>query len=306
MRGWITDPSGEAGLRLAEDLPEPQPAANEAVIAVKAYSINRGELGLITRRPDGFRPGQDVAGVVVQPAANGGPVAGTRVGGIVDWHGWAERVAVPVNFLAPLPDNVSFEQAATLPVAGLTALRALRLGGSIVGRRVLVTGATGGVGQFAVQIAVAAGAQVTAIVSSDERFDEARQLGAHEVMTTLEDAQVAPFHLVLEGVGGANLAHDLHSVAPGGLIVLYSGAAGPSTISLGDSQRKPGVRITGIALDNPPEAPIGEELGEMASMIAAGRLKPLIGLNRDWLQTGDVIAAMAERQVRGKAVLSIP
>jgi NADPH:quinone reductase-like Zn-dependent oxidoreductase len=306
MRGWITDPGSEGGLRLAEDLPEPQPAPNEAVIAVKAYSINRGELGLITRRPDGFRPGQDVAGVVVQQAVDGGPAVGTRVGGIVDWHGWAERVAVPMNFLAPLPDNVSFEQAATLPVAGLTALRALRLGGSIVGRRVLITGATGGVGQFAIQIALAAGAHVTAIVSSEGRFDEARQLGAHEVMTTLEGADVAPFHLVLEGVGGANLAQDLHNVAPGALIVLYSGAGGPSTIGLGDFQRKPGVRITGIALDNPPDAPIGDELGEMASMIAAGSLKPLIGLNLDWLQTREVIAAMAARQVRGKAVLSIP
>jgi NADPH:quinone reductase-like Zn-dependent oxidoreductase len=304
MRGWITDPNAEAGIRLADDLPEPQPSANEAVIEVRAYSINRGELGLVTRRPDGFRPGQDVAGVVVQAAASGGPAVGTRVGGIVDWHGWAERVAVPQNYLTPLPETVNFEQAATLPVAGLTALRGLRMGGSIVGRRILVTGATGGVGQFAVQIGVAAGAHVTALVSSEERFPEAVDLGAHEVLTTLEGAEVEPFHLILEGVGGVFLAQDLHSVAPGGTIVLYSGAGGPSTISLADFQRKPGVRITGMALDNPPEARIGEELGEMVSLIAVGKLKPLIGLNLDWTQTRDVIGALAARNVRGKAVLS--
>ena len=85
---------------------------------MRAYSVNRGELGLVRARPDGFRPGQDVAGVVVE-TSEGGPAVGTRVVGIVDWHGWAERVAAPVNFVAPIADNVTFEQAATLPVAGL-------------------------------------------------------------------------------------------------------------------------------------------------------------------------------------------
>jgi NADPH:quinone reductase-like Zn-dependent oxidoreductase len=94
MRGWITDPAGDAGLRMAEDLPEPRAGTGEVVLEVRAYSINRGELGLITRRPDGFRPGQDVSGVVTESSEARLP-AGTRAVAIVDWHGWAERVAAP-------------------------------------------------------------------------------------------------------------------------------------------------------------------------------------------------------------------
>src|SRR5215510_8194280 len=108
MRGWITDPNAPQGIRLADDLPEPQPGPDELVLDVRAFSINRGELGLIRLRPDGFRPGQDVSGVVAQAAANGGPPVGTRVVAIVDWHGWAERVPALANWVAPIPDNVSF------------------------------------------------------------------------------------------------------------------------------------------------------------------------------------------------------
>src|SRR5579871_5339300 len=109
------------------EAPEPAPRDNEALVAVHAFSLNRGELRLFQVRPEGWRPGQDIAGVVLQPAADGsGPAAGTRVVALCDWEGWAERVPVPTNRLAPIADNVSFGAAASLPVAGLTALRTLR------------------------------------------------------------------------------------------------------------------------------------------------------------------------------------
>src|SRR5579884_81744 len=128
MRGFITDPASPGGLRLVNDLPEPEPAPDQFLLEVRAYSINSGEARLITQRPQGWRPGQDVAGIVRQAAANGsGPPEGTRVAARVDWEGWAERVAVPGRSAAVLDDRVSFEQAATLPIAGLTALRALRV-----------------------------------------------------------------------------------------------------------------------------------------------------------------------------------
>jgi len=130
MLGFVTDPTGTSGLRLTDDLPEPAPAAGEVVVEVRAYAINHDEVNLIARRPDGWRPGQDVAGVVVRTAADGtGPAAGSRVVCYLDWEGWAERVAVPVRRLAMLDDGVSFEQAASLPIAGVTALRALRSAG---------------------------------------------------------------------------------------------------------------------------------------------------------------------------------
>ncbi|MFI0479374.1 alcohol dehydrogenase catalytic domain-containing protein [Actinomadura sp. 9N215] len=111
------------------EAPEPTPRPGQAVVRVRAFSINRGELALLKARPAGWRPGQDVAGVVVQPAADGtGPAAGTPVD-VAEQGGWAERVAVDGEQLAPLPDRVDFAKAATLPIAGATALRTLRLGG---------------------------------------------------------------------------------------------------------------------------------------------------------------------------------
>jgi NADPH2:quinone reductase len=306
VRGWITDPDGDAGLRLATDLPEPEPGDDEAVVQVRAYSVNRGELGLIARRPEGFRPGQDIAGVVVRAAADGsGPPVGTRVVSAVDWHGWAEQVATSVELMASLPDDVTFEQAATLPVAGLTALSALRFGASILGRRVLITGATGGVGQFAIQIAAAGGAHVTAVVSSADRTKEARDLGAHVVLTSPLPEDIEPFDHVLEGVGGPSLVESIHNTVPGGTIALYGTVGGPAEISLADFQRGPSVSIKSHFLDAEPGRRTGKELSTLASLISRDKLRPLIGLGLDWTQTPEAVRALQNREVRGKAVLTL-
>ncbi|GAC1398782.1 MAG: hypothetical protein NVSMB49_07510 [Ktedonobacteraceae bacterium] len=101
------------------DVPEPTAPPNEAIIEVHAFSLNRGELSLLAHRPEGWRPGQDIAGTVVKAAADGsGPKAGTRVVGLVDGAGWAQRVNAPMTRIAELPEAVSFATAATLPVAG--------------------------------------------------------------------------------------------------------------------------------------------------------------------------------------------
>lgn len=125
---------------------EPNCNANEALVAIHAISLNRGELRLLAIRPDGWIPGQDIVGIVERASADGsGPAAGTRVAALVDQAGWAEHVAVPTDRLAVIPDGVSFASAATLPVAGTTALRTLRHGGVLAGQRVLITGASGAV-----------------------------------------------------------------------------------------------------------------------------------------------------------------
>nr|WP_245499953.1 hypothetical protein [Mesorhizobium sp. M4B.F.Ca.ET.089.01.1.1] len=157
MLALVIASDSATGLRLA-DVEDPRPLANEALIAVHATSLNRGELRLLAIRPNGWIPGQDIVGVVERAAADGtGPGVGTRVAALVDEHGWAQRVAVPTDRLAVLPDGIGFGSAATLPVAGTTALRTLRHGGDLAGQQVLITGASGAVGRFQIQIALRLG-----------------------------------------------------------------------------------------------------------------------------------------------------
>ena len=128
------DPAAPMAIR---EVPDPILTAHRALVQVKAFSLNRGELASIARNGVGWIPGQDIAGTVLQAAADGsGPPVGSRVVALTDEFGWAELAAVEGHRMAVLPDNVGFEQACTLPVAGLTALRCVRLGGAIVGRRV--------------------------------------------------------------------------------------------------------------------------------------------------------------------------
>ncbi len=305
MRGYVTDSAADGGLARRE-LSEPEPEPGDVVIAVRAFAINRGELALLERRRDGWQPGQDVVGVVETAAADGsGPPAGTRIVALAEQGGWAERVTAPSYRVAPLPDEVTFEQAAALPVAGLTALRALRTGGPLLGRRVLVTGATGGVGQFAVQLAVAAGAFVTAHVSGPARVDEAVDLGAERVVTELGD-DTGPFHLVLDAIGGQVLVDALHRLAPGGTLTAYGLASGESsTLAFPDFAPAPLGRLIGFFIYATDQRTVGEDLGSLARLIAEGKLNPLLGEVRPWSEAADVIGALRDRRLAGKGVLTV-
>lgn len=304
MRGYITDPRAPGGLRLADDLPEPEPAPHELLLEVRAFGINRGELFLLRQRPDGWRPGQDVAGTVIRAARDGsGPVLGDRVVGVVDGAGWSERVPVPTNWAARLPETVSFVQGASLPIAGLTALRALRVNGSVLGRRVLVTGAMGGVGQFAVQLAVIAGAHVTALIHAPEDEAAVRGLGAHDVVISLDDVSIGRFELVLEAVGGSVLQDAIHRLAPGGTVVAYGALAGPAELSFRDFASAPLGKIVGFFHAYPHETK-GADIGRLVELVAEGRLAPVLGLVRDWHETREVLEALRNGQVDGKAVLT--
>jgi NADPH:quinone reductase len=304
MRGWITEPGAPGGVAL-RDRPEPLASADEVLIHVEAYALNRGELSLIEQRPDGWAPGQDVAGTVVEaPPGEQGPPGGARVVGVADQGAWSERVTVPSHRVAKLPDSVSFAQAASLPVAGLTALRTLRTGGSLLGRRVLVTGASGGVGSFAVQLARAAGANVTALVSGPSRVDAATELGADTVLTSLGD-DAGPFDVVVDGVGGPVLADAVRRLAPGGQLTAY-GAAGRqrSEIAFYDfAGAAPGGRLEGFFIYRTGEEMFGQDLRALAEMVADGRLDPRIGLELDWSETPAALEALRERRTSGKVVL---
>ena len=228
-------------------MPEPQPAPNEALVEVRAFSLNRGELRLFQVRPEGWRPGQDISGVVVQAAADGsGPKAGARVVALTDSAGWAQRAAVPAHRMAALPDNVRFEDAAALPVAGLTALRTLRHGAPLLGKRVLITGAAGGVGHLATQLAARSGARVTAVVGSPERGRHLR--GADEIVEGIDKAQ-GRFALILESAGGASLAAAIAHIEAKGTIVVFGNSSGePTPLSFRDFAEHPNARMQGFSL----------------------------------------------------------
>jgi len=304
MLALMTSPDSNGGLKLA-DFDEPRPLANEALVSVHATSLNRGELRLIAIRPDGFIPGQDIAGVVEKMAADGsGPAVGTRVTALVDQGGWAERVAVPTDRLAVVPDDVGLAAAATPPVAGTTALRTLRHGGELAGREVLITGASGAVGRFQVQIAREQGGLVTAVAAARHRED-LRALGAGQVVEAIELA-TGPFSLITESVGGQSLAQAIERVAPGGTIVMFGSSSGELT-PVGFRQFVPGhegARLQTFAYYASGPS-IGADIASLLALVSAGRLETRIALTVPWTQIAGALEALRQRSFSGKAVLTM-
>ena len=240
VRALVPDRSAPQGASL-QDVPDPTPAPSEALVEVKAFSLNRGEVRALSVRPEGEVTGWDVAGVVSEPAADStGPAAGARVVGILGETGaWAELAAVPTNQLAELPDEVSFEDASTLPVAGLTALWTLSYGGNLYGKRVLITGAAGGVGRFATQIASRAGAHVTGVVRDESRGEGLRELGADELITSIDLDDDRRWGLILESAGGASLGAALQSLEDrGALVSLGNSSDEPATFDVSSFYRQ--------------------------------------------------------------------
>jgi NADPH:quinone reductase-like Zn-dependent oxidoreductase len=306
MRALVATGNQAAPLEMREVDP-PKAAPNEVLIKTRAMSINRGELRLLASRPAGWRPGQDIAGEVVQPAADGsGPAPGTRVVALVDQAGWAEQVAVPTSRLGLLPDTVTFAQAATLPVAGLTALRALRLGGTLLGKKVLVTGASGGVGQFAVQLAARSGSDVTGTSRTADRAQSLLNSGDVKLITDLDSLQ-GPYDLILESVGGESLTAALKHVARDGKVVVFGNSSGQaSSISFGSFAGRARATVYAFFVYESGEPPtFGADLSLLASEVAAGRLNPIVGVQGRWDDPTSALESLRERRMEGKAVLLV-
>jgi NADPH:quinone reductase-like Zn-dependent oxidoreductase len=214
-------------------------------------------------------------------------------------------VAVPTEYLAELPEGISLEQAATLPVAGLTALRALEIGGFVLGKRVLVTGASGGVGHLAIQLAALAGAHVTAVA---RRTEGLAALGAQEVISELS-ADGETYDVILDAIGGPVLGTALQRVAPRGTVVSFA-ATVAEPVSYPTRQlfsRAPGAVLHGLyifdELNHTRTA--SADLRRLADLVAEGRLDPHVDLTVAWTEAAAAIGALLDRKVAGKAVLTL-
>jgi NADPH2:quinone reductase len=306
-RAVVVDPEAPGRLVLRA-VADPVPDRGEAVVRLKALSLNRGEVRRAGMAAAGWRPGWDLAGTVERAAADGsGPRVGARVVGLLGEGAWAERVAVPTHALAELPDKVTYSQAATFPVAGLTALYALAKRGSVLGRRVLVTGATGGVGDFATQLARLAGAHVTASVRRAEQGALVRQAGAHEVVVGDDIPATPKYDLVIDSVGGRTLGTALAALERGGVCVTL-GVSASSEVTFDARAFFVSGRTTlygfylFVELGNDPA---GDGLRRIADLVAAGQVAPRISLERPWTDIGEVAQDLMARRFPGKAVLTL-
>jgi len=313
MRALVAAPNRPGQFEI-RDVPEPSPRPDQALVEVRATSLNLGEVRWLMGSRDGARLGWDLAGVVAEPAADGsGPYAGARVVGMVgdevgqflrlgSTGAWAERVAVPTNTLSEIPDELSFRDASTLPVAGLTAYRTLVLGGSLLGRRVLITGASGGVGRFLIQLARLSGAHVTAVANRTAGLAE---LGADDVLTTLEPAGQT-FDHILESVGGESLAAAVGRLASGGMLVIFGNSSQrPTTISGFMGKEGATIYVFLVFVEVARHASGDRDLNLLARLMAAGSLIPQVDLEVSWREAGSAFQALLERRVSGKAVLNI-
>jgi NADPH:quinone reductase len=313
VRAIVVDPEAPGRVAIRE-VEAPVPLPGEAVVQVLATSVNLGDVYRLPTAQAGWRPGWDVAGVVAQAAADGtGPAPGTRVLGLRGerFGAWAEQVAVPTAWLAELPAQVSLAAAATLPTAGLTALYGLERYGLALNARALVTGASGGVGHLACQLAQQAGARVVAAVRRPERVAAVHKCGISDVVVG-EDlgvaAQHGPYELILDLLGGQPLATVLPMLVPDGLCLSLGISAGlQTTLDLARlAVRNRGFNLSQVILFTEMELrPPARRLAALAQMVAEGRLRPLVDVEAPWTDVAEVARQFTNREITGKAVLHL-
>ncbi|WP_433444910.1 zinc-binding dehydrogenase [Nonomuraea sp. CA-141351] len=300
-RALIVDPSVSTSIAFGE-IATPVAGPGQVLIDVRHASLNYADLNNAGsgRVPAGAPLGLDAAGIVLQGAADGtGPAAGTRVVLFAD-GAFAERVAVDVAAVAEIPEGVGLAEAAALPTAGLAALRSLRSAAVAPGKRVLVTGASGGVGRYAVQLAALAGAYVIASVGSPTRGDGLSNAGADEVVVGLDDIE-EPVDIVVETIGGPHLVTAWELLAPGGNLQ-----------SVGWTSAEPAV-FPPYATVGPPktltsyvnEFAAADDLAKLLQLAAEGALVPEIGWRGSWNRFAEAADALRGRRVAGKAVFDL-
>jgi NADPH:quinone reductase-like Zn-dependent oxidoreductase len=308
-------------LRLAE-IPVPSVGPQDVLVAVRASSANPWDWHFIRGEPVVFRaaglggvrkprfpvPGGDFAGVVQQAGADVTSVApGDEVHGF--GHGaFAEFLAVPQGRLAPKPANLSFEQAAAVPLAAATALQGLRAGGIAAGQDVLIVGASGGVGTFAVQIARHLGAQVDGVCGT-RHAGLVRRLGARKVIdyTTADfTRQAARYDLVLQLGGTYSPAAIRKVLAPRGTLIQSSGDGGRWLGPVGNIIKAAALGAFGGQTLKPFTVEVtAPALQEVDALIEAGGIEPVIDRTYPLADAAAAVRLVEEGSPAGKVIVTI-
>jgi NADPH2:quinone reductase len=307
MRALVADPTASPALSLA-DVPEPSAGPGELLVDMEGASVNRGEIRTAAKQPPGTIIGWDVAGTV---AALGEGVTTFDVGERVvalspNGGSFAERVVVPADWTAPLPSACDFVTAATLPVAGVTAAGILRLGRTHAGDRVLVTGAAGGVGQVAVQLALQTRATVTGQAGSEERAAAVRDTGAEALVHPGDGSPVdGEFDVVLDGIGGPMLGPLLDATARNGRVVVYGNSADASSTLRVDAFYPKGITIYGFRVfTSVPPTQAVKDMATLADQAATGTLSVKVQATAPLAGALPLIADLYNRRVTGKVVIT--
>jgi len=308
MRALVADPSASPALALA-DVPEPTAGPGELLVRVEAASINRGEVRTAARQPAGKVIGWDVAGTVEAVGEGVATVVpGDRIVAMSpDGGTFAEKVAVPVEWAAPLVGRADPVVAATLPVAGITAVGILRLARTRAGDRVLVTGAAGGVGLLAVQLAAAEGATVTGQVSSEARAEAVRAAGAAEVLIHPGDGGEVPgeYDVIVDGIGGAMFGPLVRATARRGRFVLYGNSAGGSCTFVPEELYPKGMTVSGFRVfQSVPPAQGVKDLANLVDLATNGKLDVRVQATAPLEDALRLVRDLMDRKVTGKVVIT--
>jgi NADPH:quinone reductase-like Zn-dependent oxidoreductase len=319
MKAIVQDTYGSAEVLASRDIDKPEIADDEVLVRVQAASIHVGDWILMTgspfvmrfatglRKPKNRVPGTDVAGIV---EAVGKDVQGLRPGDEV--FGWgagafAEFISAPSDHFIKKPANLTFEQAAAIGVSASTALQLLRDDGKVQpGQKVLINGASGGVGTFAVQIAKALGAEVTGVTST-RNVDLVRAIGADHVIDYSQDDFTTGeerYDLILDNVGDQSMARTRRALAPTGTLI--SNGGGHADGKLGRTVRAMFASMIVRQQASPTvKTQNHDDLVALRGYVEAGKLTPVIDRTYPLIATPEAIDHVAAGHARGTVVITV-
>jgi len=322
MKAIVYTEYGSPDVLQLQDVEKPVPAEGEVLIKVYAASVNAADLHLLRAdpflvrlmsgllKPKNTILGADIAGRVEAVGSNvkqlkpGDEVFGDISG--CGWGGFAEYVCAREDALVLKPANLTFAQAAAVPMAAVTALQGLRGRGHIQpGQKVLINGASGGVGTFAVQIAKSFGAEVTAVCST-RNVAMARSIGAdHVIDYTQEDFTLSAqrYDLILAGNGFHPIADYQRALSPAGTYVMTGGSGAQMSQAM---LQGPWISMTGSKkMGNMLAKPNHQDLVFIQELLAAGKIVPVIDRSYPLSQVPDAIRYLEEGHAQGKVVITI-